>query len=269
MAQPLKRSAFRTTLSCSLRDPVTESDAHALAALTVRSVERDEALCNLSEILAHRLRGLVTSIEGFADLLTGTLPTREQREMLLRIFEGTTGIERILADLQHYSQPTAPVPTLIQAEALLNGALDALNDDDYAWLAVDQQAPEAQVSADPQLVRQALLILIQNAFDARPAGTLVRICAGLDETTGQLRFDVINQGRIMLEAPENQVFVPFFTTKAHNLGVGLCIARRIAEAHSGLLFLASTDGKHGTRFSLLLPLAPFAATSSMPITAGP
>ncbi|WP_369407473.1 ATP-binding protein [Rhodothermus marinus] len=50
-----------------------------------------------------------------------------------------------------------------------------------------------------------------------------------------------------------QIFVPFFTTKAQNLGIGLPIARRIAEAHGGTVYLANNDPDAGICMALILP----------------
>jgi signal transduction histidine kinase len=49
-----------------------------------------------------------------------------------------------------------------------------------------------------------------------------------------------------------QVFTPFFTTKAGGSGIGLTLARRIAFAHGGLL-MAAANSPQGTVFSLNLP----------------
>lgn len=218
--------------------------------------DSDVALRHLSQILAHRLRGLVTSIEGFADLLTDTLAAPEQRDMLLRIFEGTTRIERVLADLQRYSEPEQPLMRQLRVPDIIGGLEAALEEEEFARVALSWDAEDVAIQADPLHLRQALLELIHNALDASALDdeiVSVRIHAGTPEV---LTVEVRNAGRIALEAAEQQVFTPFFTTKAHNLGVGLSIARRIAERHGGRLRLASNGDQQGVCFALTLPLAP-------------
>jgi signal transduction histidine kinase len=108
--------------------------------------------------------------------------------------------------------------------------------------------------ADPGLLRQALLALLQNAFDASPAGKQVVLRVLCDARRRAVCFNVWNEGVILLHDAETKVFEPFFTTKARNLGIGLPLARRIAETHGGSLYLAANDALQGTCFTLELPL---------------
>ena len=52
------------------------------------------------------------------------------------------------------------------------------------------------------------------------------------------------------------VFLPFFTTKAHGSGIGLTLSRQIAEAHGGHLSLDNRTDSKGCRACLWLPLKP-------------
>jgi len=109
--------------------------------------------------------------------------------------------------------------------------------------------------ADSGLLRQVLLTLVQNAFEAAPTEKQVRLGIAYDEVTRTVRFNVWNKGFIDLDEAPYKVFEPFFTTKPHNLGIGLPVARRITEAHEGTLYLAANSPSQGTCFTLELPLA--------------
>lgn len=214
-------------------------------------------LANLVEVLASRLRGMVSCIEGFTDLLFDTLTTPEQRETALRIFESASQIERILVDLQHFSQPVQPVLRKRSLRALLEALLAALNDTDLGR--IDLRLPEhldQTVLADPVLLQQALLALLHNALDAAPEPSSVRLELSWAEPDQTLQVDVWNEGFIDVPHAEQAVFAAFYTTKTQNLGLGLAIARRIAEAHQGRLVLAGNDAEEGITFSLQLPLDP-------------
>ncbi|WP_228350563.1 sensor histidine kinase [Rhodocaloribacter litoris] len=242
-------------------DPVTERFMperfdRAGVSRPVHRVDEEASLGHLALVLAHRLRGLVAGIEGYTDLLIDSLPTREQRDLAFRILESTVRIERILADLQRYSEPVEPVFSRVGLRDVLENLLAAVDEADLERIRFEVP-PHGHLffMADPVLLRQALLVLLQNALDATRSGGDVRFRVIPDPPNEVIRFEVHNDGRIDEEEAESKVFMPFFTTKAHNLGVGLCIGRRIAEAHGGRLELAANGAESGICFVLTLPLA--------------
>ncbi len=210
-----------------------------------------EASTDLAHILTHRLGGVVSTIEGYADLLIDTLDPEEQRDIALRIIESTAHIERILSDLKRYSQPAVPVLQSVQAGQAAREVAALLDEEAAHRLQLEVQPDLPRVQADPMLLRQALLVLLRNAFDVSGAAVRLRIWA--DEAAKKLHFAVWNEGSIDRETAE-RIFAPFFTTKAQNLGIGLPLARRIAEAHRGILRLIANSPTEGTVFDLCLPV---------------
>ena len=212
----------------------------------------DERLGDFAQVLTHRIRNLLAGIEGFTDLLTDTLGSREQRELALRILESTARIEFVLDDLQYYSQPVRIATIPVRLQDVMDRLLATLDEDDRRRVTLDVEPPCGTVLTDPSLLRQALLALIQNAFDATSPDKHAALHIASDTDT--VRFTVSNQGTIDLDEAAHKVFAPFFTTKAQNLGIGLSMARRIAEAHGGTLYLTANDRLQGTCFTLELPV---------------
>lgn len=208
-------------------------------------------MADMAQIVAHRIRGLVTTIEGFTDLLTDTLASRDQRELALRIFESASRIESVLADLQMFARPVQPVPVTTTVEALLADLHAAVDEDVVQRLDMQLGGEALRLQADRMLIRQALLVLVQNAADATPPTDDIGI--DFEREAAELHVHVRNSGVIHPDV-ERQAFTPFFTTKAHNLGVGLPIACRIARAHGGSVRLTQNDATLGTCFTLTLPL---------------
>lgn len=214
----------------------------------------DEALMDLSVTLAHRIRSFVASIEGYTDLLADTLGTAEQRELALRILEGAVRIERILADLQLFGRPIEPVIIPLRVTEVIAEIEKFLDEDEMSLFGVELEADEdLAILADPALLNQTLLILVRNAFEATSSGGRVVLKAACSGVPGYVRFDVWNAG-VLDDDARARAFIPFFTTKAQNLGIGLPVARRIAEAHGGTLDLVSSSKEEGTCFSLNVPL---------------
>ncbi len=239
-------------------DPL--SDVSPVSALPDRhpaakpgEAEGERALRALAGRLSHRLLGLVSSIEGYTDLLAHTLGTEEQRELSLRILEGTARIERVVQDLRRFSEPVDPVVRVVTARTLVDGLRDVLGPKRWLRVDVEWSLPERphELLGDPVLIRQALLVLVQNAFEATP-GRSIRLVVSAD-AGAETQFAVWNAGGIELPEPRRQIFEPFFSTKGPNLGIGLPLARRIAEAHGGTLQLVETGAETGTWFALKLP----------------
>lgn len=230
--------------------------ANLIQTLTDHDPHDPEALAQLAQVLAHRLRGLVASIEGFTDLLTDTLVTRDQRELALKIMEGTARIESVLADLQLYGESLDAVMLPVRVDEVLSELLTPLSDAERTRIkkVVPTNVGRLMLTADPYLIRQALLILVQNALDAtRRAGSVELRVRRAEEKDGAIEFALWNDGVIGVEYAERVVFAPFYTTKAHNLGVGLTIAQRIAQLHTGTLELTVNSVEDGVQFSLFLP----------------
>lgn len=225
----------------------------------VEQIDR-RALRAFADQLAHRLLGLVNGIESYTDMLADTLGTDEQRELSLRILEGTTRIERLVADLRRYAQPVEPVVRTLDIEELIQGLGEFLSTDKWSRVKVNTESgAPSELAGDPMLIRQALLALIQNAFEAASSieapdrAENVRLAISYDSNSGVTEVRVWSASYIEEAEPAERVFEPFYSTKTSHLGIGLSLARRIAEAHCGTLSLSSTDAKNGTEFSLRLP----------------
>lgn len=231
----------------------TADDARlgTLPANLVAADDTERPVANLAHILAHRMRGPLTSIQCYTDLLADDLYSAEQREMALRIFECAFALEGMLADLQRFTLSLNPVLRPVHPDELVAGLLAGIGEE-AAEVVVDQDGDTGPIRADGILLRQALLILLRNALEAESQAlgeSRARVRVTLRADTDALHFDVWNATR---SAEPDRVFEPFYTTKSANLGIGLSIARRIAEAHGGTLDL-STEGVAGTTFTLRIP----------------
>ncbi|MEM6287335.1 MAG: ATP-binding protein [Bacteroidota bacterium] len=123
-------------------------------------------------------------------------------------------------------------------------------------LSVSVPAGPTPVSADPVLVEKALANLISNALKFTPAGGTVRV--SLSATDGAASVSVRDSGPGIPEADLPHVFDRFYQAARSDrpaepgTGIGLALAREVADLHGGLLAVESEEG-FGSLFTLSLP----------------
>ncbi|WP_422727136.1 sensor histidine kinase [Janthinobacterium sp. Mn2066] len=116
---------------------------------------------------------------------------------------------------------------------------------------LDGQPPAQPAIFDAAQMQQALLNLLKNA---RESGSRPQyISLHVSQALGQLRIEVRDRGPGMSAAVLENALVPFYSTKRSGTGLGLALAREIAEAHGGRITLSNRDGG-GLAVAMILPV---------------
>jgi signal transduction histidine kinase len=123
-------------------------------------------------------------------------------------------------------------------------------------ITISTQEQLRPITVDPYAVEQILRNLIENAIAVSPDGVPVRVViqAAWQGDNQAVRVDVQDEGPGIPAEYLERIFEPFFSTRSRGTGLGLPIARRLAEAHGGSLSLET--GSQGTNAILELPLSP-------------
>jgi signal transduction histidine kinase len=229
----------------------------------------------LAAKVAHEIGTPLNVISGRAEVLGQVIPRDhpEHRHLdaIVKQAERISGSIRALLD---YTRPRRPslrpepiLPILGRVAALLMERSQRRGVRIHLDLPVGLPA----VQADPDLLQQVFLNLVQNALDASPPGSAVRIATG-DEPTlpaegrasvtrgkvegPALAIHVLDSGKGMDAEQVDRIFEPFFSTKGRGMGtgLGLAIVEEILRAHHGEIEMLSLPGT-GTEVIVHLPLA--------------
>ena len=161
-------------------------------------------------------------------------------------------------------------PKVVRADAALREVLSLMGstlEQGRVQLSFED-GPELHVSMDTALIKQVLINLVRNAAEAieDQGSVTLRVRASQarlrGKSTGVAILEVSDTGKGIPPEVEKRLFDPFFTTKEAGTGLGLSIAARIVEKHGGALEYQTQPG-HGTKFGIVLPVAP-APDSSIP-----
>jgi signal transduction histidine kinase len=222
--------------------------------------ERMATVGRLSLKVAHEVRNPISAIELNAELLGEIIDGRsaadieEARGLVGAIRDQVTALDALTEEYLAFAR----FPRSHFEEESINDLLNELADfvrpvatrqGLLVRVETDPAIPMMQI--DPALLRQAVMNLVKNAFEALSAGGEVTIASRLDGDAVDIT--VCDTGPGIAPDVAKRLFEPFFTTKPQGTGLGLGIARQITEEHGGQLSW-QRDQPRGAVFTIRLPI---------------
>jgi two-component system, OmpR family, sensor kinase len=245
--------------------PVTSADelgqlTRAFNEMQARLRRVDVARKEFVATASHELRTPIFSLGGFVELLQDEdLDDETRREFLDTMSEQVARLQKLSVDLLDLSRIDAGSlelrPEAVDLSELAHSVLaeftPAIAEHETE---VEVELPEAGVEAhcDRERVAQIMRILLDNALRHTPEGTHVTVSAY--RNNGAAELTVADTGPGLSDGTRGQVFERFFTgDAARGAGLGLAIARELAERMDGTIEVDTRPGK--TAFTLELPPA--------------
>ena len=232
--------------------------------LELAQVSRLTTMGELAASIAHEVNQPLTAVTNNANACLRLLARRNLDPEVLR-----RALEEIVADGTRASSVIARIRGFIKKAPAEKSDLD-INEVIQEVLALARrELSENRVLLEPQLtealppvladrvqLQQVLLNLIMNAIEAMTSVAdrphILWLQSQVDES-GDLLVAVRDSGT-GLGLDCDRIFAPFFSTKAHGMGMGLSISRSLIEGLGGRLW-ATPNSPHGASFSLTLPIA--------------
>jgi two-component system, NtrC family, nitrogen regulation sensor histidine kinase NtrY len=214
---------------------------------------------DMARVLAHEMMNSLTPIASLSQSLDGLLRagagTGEVAGALEAITRRSQGLLRFVeryrqvADLPEPElQTTTLAPLLENVERLIRPALEERG----IALTISIFPPDLVARTDQGMLEQALINLLRNAADAAAGQSQSHVAIECRQELGNRIIDVLDNGPGLTAEQREQIFVPFFTTKPGGSGIGLSLARRIAQAHGGRITALANEPR-GSVFRLVLP----------------
>jgi signal transduction histidine kinase len=211
-----------------------------------------EGMNEVSRMVAHDLRNPLAGIRNASFVLKkrhGSAIDESGQNMLQIIDECVVYSDKIVQNLLDYSSEMRLDKIDISPRKLVANTLSKFILPNNITL-INETSDELLVTVDPTKIEQVFTNLLVNAFDAMPNGGPLKVTN--KKVKGFIQIDFSDTGVGMSKVVLEHLWLPFFTTKAKGMGVGLSICKRIVDAHQGRIEVQSVEG-NGSCFSVFLP----------------
>ena len=231
----------------------------------VLRTEKQASLDELTASFAHEIRNPIAAAKSLVQQMGEDPTSNENVEYAKVALDELARVERSVSHLLKYAKETDYAFENVGLASVLDQALTEMR----AKLEANQVSVSRNyiggptVRADADKLRQVFTNVIDNSIDAMESNAGER----------RLEFGIVNlhpgtasvvirdNGCGIAEDKLAKIFNPFYTTKKNGTGLGMGIAKKVMDAHSGRIEVQSKPGT-GTEFRLSIPLADAARTQN-------
>ena len=217
---------------------------------------REQALAEMSAVLAHEIRNPLGSLELFAGLLAESDLDGECRKWVEHVQAGLRTLAATVNNVLHFHSLPEPQRAPVDLGQLLDWARDffgPLARQSRITLSLQNRVQGVFLAADRHRLEQVVLNLVLNAVRAMPGGGWIEISGRRIEEGKAIVLGVADTGPGISPEHLPNIFEPGFSTRSGSPGLGLAVCRKIVEQHGGTIAAVSRPGC-GARFSMTFPL---------------
>jgi signal transduction histidine kinase len=219
-----------------------------------RQQHEQDSWTKLIRVLTHEIMNTISPVASLCDTLSKSMDEKGHSELdvkagLETISSSSRNLIKFVETYRQLSGVARPVRKAIMVEELINKvfALGKEMTPEGVTCRFMAQDPDLMIYADEGQISQILINLVKNAVQAGASEITITGSMGLED---EVILNVANNGQPISPESQEQIFVPFFTTKKKGSGIGLSISRQIMRNHNGTIELTRSDSA-ATVFTLI------------------
>ena len=213
-----------------------------------RQAHEQDSWTKLIRVLTHEIMNTVSPIASLSDAMAKSVDENGHSELDIKagletIRDSSKNLIDFVQTYRQLSGVAKPIRKALDLQELMDGVI-ALNSELTASCgATCKYRPEEDdlmIYADEGQISQILINLIKNALQAGAKHIDISAKMGKDD---DVIIQVANDGEPIPVSGQEQIFIPFYTTKKDGSGIGLSISRQIMRNHNGTIELLRSDAQ--------------------------
>ena len=213
---------------------------------TQRQAHEQDSWTKLIRVLTHEIMNTVSPIASLSDALAKSMDENGHSELDVKtgldtISDSSRNLIKFVETYRQLSGVARPVRKAINLQELMDQVISLNSEFAASCGATCKYHPEEDdlmIYADEGQISQILINLIKNALQAGAKHIDISAKMGKDD---EVIINVANDGEPIPVSAQEQIFVPFYTTKKEGSGIGLSLARQIMRQHNGTIDLLLSD----------------------------
>ena len=211
-----------------------------------RQAHEQDSWTKLIRVLTHEIMNTVSPISSLSDALAASVDENGHSPLDIKaglgtISESSRNLIKFVETYRELSGVARPVKKAIELQELMDKVIGLESEALAARGAVCQYRPEEpdlMIFADEGQISQIFINLIKNALQADARHISITAALNKDDETV---IRIANDGDPIPPAAQEQIFIPFYTTKKEGSGIGLSLSRQIMRNHNGSIELIRSD----------------------------
>ena len=211
-----------------------------------RQQHEQDSWTKLIRVLTHEIMNPVTPIAALSDALSKSVDENGNSEMDIKaglsiISDSSNNLIKFVQTYRQLSGVARPLRKAISLKELIDKTITLEGEHLSAHNAActyKTTNPNLIIYADEGQIQQILINLIKNALQA--GATKIGIESGTPNAD-EIFLRIANNGAPIPASNQEQIFIPFFTTKPDGSGIGLSISRQILRQHNATITLVKSD----------------------------